>query len=294
MGCDIHIIVEIKKNGKCVYVEDAPAIFNSRYYGIFSMLNKNVRNYAGRQGFEGKGLPSDISGYQYGFISRRKELETAYNLRTQFCLAEDGSRISLYDGRMRVEISEEQYYHLCEEMSEEESQRYFLPTHSRVQNKYFVQDAQQLNAKFVYKNNSEIFSTIDEFNNAHYKIPWVEAEQDYGHYDVDFPEEGRLHNHSHLTLADLKTKVIENVADTQFIVPKDFILLLQNEMGELPETFFIEETETDNVKVSYVEDPTSTNIQNDYNEGVKELEEIKNKYNVVSDEDIRIVFAFDS
>lgn len=61
MGCDIHLITEIRKNGKWERVLDVPKIFNERNYSVFAFL-ANVRNYWNYNGFEAKGLPEDISG----------------------------------------------------------------------------------------------------------------------------------------------------------------------------------------------------------------------------------------
>ena len=84
MGCDIHAIIEIKQNGKWRYVEDLPDAFTDRNYAFFSMLNRNVRNNYGLHGFEGKGLPSDLSGQQFRFYSEKASLENGYS-RTTFC-----------------------------------------------------------------------------------------------------------------------------------------------------------------------------------------------------------------
>ena len=43
MGCDIHAIVEIRKNGSWEYVDDLPEAFDRRHYNLFSMLCSTVR-----------------------------------------------------------------------------------------------------------------------------------------------------------------------------------------------------------------------------------------------------------
>ena len=84
MGCDIHTIVEIRKNGKWEYIPDLPIVFDSISYGEFSILNRNVRNSYGRDGFEQKGLPKDVSGRRFRFTSHREELEKAYKHKETF------------------------------------------------------------------------------------------------------------------------------------------------------------------------------------------------------------------
>ena len=74
MGCDIHTIVEVKKDNKWTRVPECPEVFQNRNYSIFAILNENVRNYNGTDGFSGKGLPKDISGMQFDFESERKFL----------------------------------------------------------------------------------------------------------------------------------------------------------------------------------------------------------------------------
>lgn len=60
MGCDIHTIVEIKKEDKWVKIKEIPEEFNTRNYSTFAFL-ANVRNSFNTNGFEAKGIPEDIS-----------------------------------------------------------------------------------------------------------------------------------------------------------------------------------------------------------------------------------------
>lgn len=64
MGCDIHIITEIKKNNKWKRVPETPEEFNCRNYSVFAFL-ANVRNSFDTQGFKPKGLPEDISALHF-------------------------------------------------------------------------------------------------------------------------------------------------------------------------------------------------------------------------------------
>lgn len=64
MGCDIHMITEIRKNGKWERVLETPETLNKRNYSIFAFL-ADVRNAWGINGFKPKGLPEDISGLTF-------------------------------------------------------------------------------------------------------------------------------------------------------------------------------------------------------------------------------------
>ena len=59
MGCDIHIVTEIKENGKWKGVDEFPNALDDRNYHLFSFL-ANVRNYFNTVGFKPKGLPEDF------------------------------------------------------------------------------------------------------------------------------------------------------------------------------------------------------------------------------------------
>ncbi len=64
MGCDIHLITEIRKNGKWERVLEIPETFDKRNYSIFAFL-ADVRNDWGIKGFKPKGLPEDISSLTF-------------------------------------------------------------------------------------------------------------------------------------------------------------------------------------------------------------------------------------
>lgn len=64
MGCDIHTITEIKRQGKWERVPEVPAEFTERCYSVFAFL-ANVRNSWDIDGFKPKGLPEDISGLKF-------------------------------------------------------------------------------------------------------------------------------------------------------------------------------------------------------------------------------------
>lgn len=296
MGCDIHTIVEIRKNGKWEYIPDLPVVFDSRSYGVFSILNRNVRNSYGRDGFEQKGLPNDVSGRRFRFTSHREELEKTYNHKETFVCyigGEDKKYVQVYDECLKTEIDFEFYEELKSGMTHEQSLRYYSPTQTAYPQKYFVQDAQKVGGQFMEVPYRCLYSDIKEFNKAYYNYPWYDEEQDFGYYDVDFDSD--LHSHSFLSLAELKTKVITKSSDKEFLIDKEFLVYLKEELGDdLPETMIIGDEVDGKSKVSFAVDPYETCCQENYNEGVEELCKIKEKYNIENDEDIRIVFAFDS
>ncbi len=295
MGCDIHTIVEIKQEGKWKYVPDLPDAFNDRCYGVFSILNRNVRNYNGRNGFEGNGIPADISGKKFRFVSQDDELTGAYNNKTGFVcwIEESQSFISPYDESLKSEIDFELYEELNSGMTKEQKTRYYMPLQTPYPQKYFVQDASKVNGEFLELPFTFLYKTIKDFNDAYYRFAWHENEKDYGYYEVDF-EENDFHSHSHLTLAELRTKVVDISSNKSFTISRDFITYLENEIGGLPDTMMVEDIKDDTVRITFDVDPDDFYPQESYNNGVAELEQIKEKYNIENDENIRIVFAFDS
>lgn len=64
MGCDIHMITEIRKNGKWERVLEIPETLKNRNYSVFAFL-ADVRNSWDINGFKPKGLPEDISGLTF-------------------------------------------------------------------------------------------------------------------------------------------------------------------------------------------------------------------------------------
>lgn len=296
MGCDIHTIVEIKRDGKWEFVPDLPLTFDSRSYGVFSILNRNVRNSYCRDGFEGKGLPNDLSGRKFRFVSCRKELENAFKTKTTFVCYIGGKEKEFlypYDEKLTVEIDKELFEELKGGMTTEQSLRYYSPV-ARIspEEKYFVQDAQKVNGEFREMPYARLFSSLTAFNKVYYDYVYLEEEDDYGYYEVDFDSD--LHSHSYLSLAELKTKVMHISSDKTFVVDDEFLVCLKEELCELPESMIVLDSKDGKTTVSFVIDAYEANSQENYNDGVNDLCKIKEKYNIASDDDIRIVFAFDS
>jgi len=76
MGCDIHTVVEIKKENAWVGLEECPKEFESRNYALFAFL-ADVRNSFNTQGFKPKGFPDDMSE------KAKKEFEDGSDLHSK-------------------------------------------------------------------------------------------------------------------------------------------------------------------------------------------------------------------
>ena len=87
MGCDIHIVTEIKQDNKWIGIEEIPETLSERNYSTFAFL-ANVRNSFGCKGFEAKGKPEIMSnktkemfdeqgedGYSHSYLSLKELIE---------------------------------------------------------------------------------------------------------------------------------------------------------------------------------------------------------------------------
>lgn len=87
MGCDIHMIVEVKRNESWTGIEELPESLNERNYSIFAFL-VNVRNSFNTQGFKPKGKPEMLSdkakkmfeewredGHSHSYLSLKELIE---------------------------------------------------------------------------------------------------------------------------------------------------------------------------------------------------------------------------
>ena len=64
MGCDIHIITQIKKDGHWQYIPEKPESYDCRCYPVFAFLAQ-VRGCC-ENGFMPRGLPEDLGETRYG------------------------------------------------------------------------------------------------------------------------------------------------------------------------------------------------------------------------------------
>lgn len=182
MGTDIYTIVEIRKNNKWEYVCDVPDVFTNRYYNLFSILNKNIQNSCGIDGFESKGLPTDLSTKKCRFVSQSQELEDVYrNKGDKFCCVEGNPPIfySVLDEKLHTEIDRETFEKIKAGQAEEGRYMFVAESYQK-KGQCFVQDASLVGGKFRKVPFIERFSTLEEFNNNYYNYKWVEAENDFG------------------------------------------------------------------------------------------------------------------
>ena len=70
MGADIHIITEIRRNGKWEYIPDIPESMDVRSYDMFGLL-ADFRGPIGGDHFPLKGMPKDISGEGLEIMSEK-------------------------------------------------------------------------------------------------------------------------------------------------------------------------------------------------------------------------------
>lgn len=294
MGTDIHTIVEIRKNGNWEYITDIPDVFNSRSYGVFSILNSCLRHNYGFDGFEPKGLPKDVSIRKCRFVSQRNELENAFSRSDFVCFIENENKsINVFDDCLTAEIDFEFYEELKSGMTEEQAKRYYYPRQTSNTQGYFVQDAKKVNGQFMNMPFKALYNTIDDFNKVYCCYKWIEEEKDYGYYSVEF-DHPDFHGHSYLNLTELKSKQLHIDGEETYQVDKRFYEKLLLELDELPESFIVKNKDKTLVEIIWTPDEYTSNVYAMYEEGIKEIELLKEKYNVKNDEDIRIVFAFDS
>lgn len=288
MGCDIHLITEIKKDGKWEYVEEVPNSLDCRNYTTFSVL-ASVRNDFHHVGFEPKGLPDDLSSKCFKFESEREHIEKQYNEGTETKIKlPDGTIIDSHDDRCEKTVD-----------SEEEANKYNW--WSRSNGVYTVIDPSILNGEYIEIPYKELY-TIEEWYKR-YEDEYDERAKDYGYWRIDFDSED-YHSHSWLTLKELLNYDLTDYLTQKVKVPKVFYDKFKELNGVLPEGMTVlEEYEPSDmveairmafnpdVIISFVDDKNKE--ETPLVKGINELKEIAKKYNV-KDDDIRIVFAFDN
>lgn len=312
MGCDIHTITEIKKDGKWQFVPEVPEAFDCRNYGTFAVI-AGVRDGFNSCIFEPKGLPEDISSKKFGFQSERESIKKRYEEGCERCLVVNNnvvcmlySQNDLYKKTLK-EISEEEYRQLkdnsesAEYLSRYVSLGYTCPDGEK---KYYVHDATLVDGVFENIPIKEIYSSVEEFAQDNYSDEWDEEAQDYGYWGVNFDSDD-YHTPSYLTLKELEFADYSNYTMCKYKLSKKFYDAFISNGGILPEGFKIEESGMGDLSDAFREafDPTITVCWQETAVtsekypifmGIKELSEIARKYGISNSEDIRIVFAFDN
>lgn len=303
MGCDIHVIVEIKQSGKWKFVEDVPNSILGRNYHLFGFL-ANVRNSFDADGFEAKGLPEDISGLKFNFESLTPEILKRYESgTTRRCETSWGELIDIYDDRLKRKITKEEYDEF--QKQERNPDRYSTLTQSWDGEKYqyTICDAEMVGGRFVDVPLNIVYETIEDFKKT-YEDDWDEQAQDYGSWDIDFVDK-EWHSHSYLTLEELIKKDKTDYLSTKYKMSKAFYDKFIESGGVFPENFVIKEKRSDCGTIidafSEAFNPTvmcswrdeEKEKENPLIKGISELKDIAEKHSITNYEDIRIVFAFD-
>lgn len=313
MGCDIHTIVEIRQDGKWQYVEDLPQSFKEQNYRTFACI-AGVRDDFGAQVFELKGLPTDISGMHFRFESLRPEEEKIYNSQTVMAFVDsDGNKSERCI--KSVEVDNLTYEDIKENVvnhpNPEYLRRYKYPSYSentdRSKRKYFVCDAYAENGHFETVKYNELYESFENYAKVHLADEYDEDAGDYGYWDVDFSKlGGDYHSASYLTLSELKSANYDRYTAHKYKMDKDFYNVFIAAGGTFPDKFKVVEEPVGTSFITCLREavypvvtimwqPDTVN-DDDYAvfKGRRELEAIAAKYHLKSDDDIRIVFAFDN
>lgn len=313
MGCSIHIVTEIKKDGKWEYVPEVPKEFNTRDYQLFALF-ANVRNYFGIKSFDVKGLPKDISATKFNFES--------YTLRgKERYFDENDGDISFINGNGEITstsnipdtiLTQEEYNALSNEMSNPEADKKSFNrkyqglgySESKGVRTYYVKDATKHNGHFERVPYYKLYPTLEAFMEYMYEDEWDEEKGEYGEWDIDFTMSD-LHSSNYLSLKDLVEADYKDFFALRYKMDTSFYEAFIRLGGKLPEGMQVipyEPTEfTEVIRESFC---PSTMIAWDSSEeeknnsalfkGIAQLKEIASKYEVEDYSDIRIVFAFDN
>ena len=320
MGCSIHLITEMYKDGKWKYIQENPETFTHRDYTLFSVLANNTRNYFATKGFRPKGLPEDISSKHFVWESDRdyalKQFETAewgiLCLRTS-----DGDYIRTDDKshplieKCKIEITKAEYDFISEKIRNNDSE--FLDRYTNLYESFSKEEGRHYHAsdasivsgswkKLPFKN---FYINFDTFLRQYHCDDFNEEMNDIGRWDINF-EDNDWFNHSWLTLKELQDFPLDDYCSEKVKVPKFFYDKFIELGGTIPEGMTINSEEREpadlfdcfqqalcpDVIASW---PGDRNDKERFPllKGIDELSEIAQKYEC-SPEEIRIVFAFDN
>lgn len=311
MGCDIHIITEIKKDGKWQYIPEIPEEFDHRNYGLFALF-ADVRNSFGTKGFKPKGLPADISAKKFNFESYMETGKRRYSNpddMTMAFIAKDGS-IQKSSVVPYVYITEEQYNQLCQLQKDDNdaySRQYASLGWSQSYNegkKWYVCDAYAHGGHFEKVMWNALYPTLEEFMAYMYEDEFDEERGEYGRWHIDFDCED-LHTPSYLTLEELVNGDYKDYFANKYKMDKGFYDDFIAMGGKFPEGMEVVEHEpsefADIIRCAFspivmiVWDKTDADKENsDLYKGIESMKKIAEKYGITNNSDIRIVFAFDN
>lgn len=307
MGCDIHLITEIRKDGRWKYVPEVPTSICNSGYKVYAAI-AGVRDAFGNCIFEPKGLPKDISGKRFRWISHRGAYERNFReVNMVVFVKADGSATTEHP--KAVEIDSITYKKVKEGLDADDPEierRYHFAYWSETgsERRYFVCDAYAEGGHYEIKKPFEFYKSLDEYMKQCYSENWDEDAQDYGHWQIDFDCQD-FHTPSYISLSEFKKADYSRYTAIKYKMDKDFYDAFVAAGGTFPSKFTIVEKPAINdfaAEIREAYEPTVTIMWQpdkfDKSEsmlfkGIDELKEIALKYSVEPD-DIRIVFAFDN
>ena len=299
MGCDIHLVVEIKENEKWKYVPEVPKKLTERNYGVFGAL-AGVGDSFNNQIFEVKGLPEDISGKKFNFISKYDILVNIWKTECKNCLVIDNrvicSRSDFENSFIKktfCEISKELYDSITKnvEDKEEVNKRYSYPHCSQDSSgeyKYYTWDASMVNGEWKNISYNVIYPKITDFLASEYSDDFDVDAGDYGYWSVDFDCDD-YHTPSYITLKEFEDTCYDNYTSNKCKVPVAFYKDFCAFGGVLPKEFRVENSKASTLVDVFQEavEPTMT-----ISWSLKEV--TKNDALFLGIEELRTIFAFDN
>lgn len=293
MGADIHIITQVRKDGVWNYVKELPESLNTRNYSTFGFL-ADVRNSFQSDGFQPKGLPSDMTEKKFDFCNYRESAKERYaRQEKQMVKLPDGTYLEPKDERLKIVCATE------EEAQSYEKYRIVYP------DQFYAYDPKVLNGEYVNVTLNQLMS-FEDFLAEYYEDEWDEEMQEYGMWRVDFdcPD---YHSPSYLSLQEFLDKDLSDYTSKKAKLPAAFYKAFKELGGVMPNGMSIIEEENripgDLIEAfQFAFEPdiivkwqsTAEEIaEYPIIKGIEELKAIAEKYDVEPN-DIRIVFAFDN
>lgn len=291
MGCDIHILLQINKEGVWTEISETPESFKTRDYSVFAYL-ANIRNYFLSEHFEPKGLPEGFEKKEYCFTDTTdKTLENYYHRTLEMAHMPDGKIVKVHDKRFAIQ---------CD--SKEEARTH--SNYSIVTGRPPVYYDPSAFGAVVMDTPVSSFMDFKEYTESCEWGTWIGDR--FGFYTVDFSSPD-YHSHSWLTLAELESKDAPNYAFCYAKIPHNFRKQFERLGGIFPpgmtlvnkknmhyqdiSSIIMDAFQPDDIIRWPMTDEQKkeTNIY----KGICEFGEIAAKYGV-SSENIRMVFAFDN
>jgi len=289
MGCDIHMITEVRKDGKWQRISENPEKWKERNYSTFAVL-ADVRNDFHVKGFEPRGLPEDLSAKKFDFVSETDSIKKRYENDTlKMVMLPSGQLVGLWDSRFdrvvesREKADEYEGGWRCED------------------GKYIVHDPSLLSGEIKCIPVKEL-KPYEEYIKT-YEDDWDKDANDYGYWRIDF-DSPDYHSHSWLTLQELLDYDQSDYLAIKIRVPKIFFDKFKEFGGVLPEQIKVMEPTHPKSIIEAIQMGFNPEVivkidgedkRNEYpiQQGINELVAISQKYEV-QPSDIRIVFAFDN